>query len=87
MPDPDKLPHLLTAKQVAALLNVSLSSVYSLGIPTVKLSARRYRWKRDDVLALVDSAVVTPPAPTAIATADWALPVSHPRTWRAKMKK
>jgi len=86
MLDPHTLPHLLTAKQVAVLLNVSLSSVYSLGIPTVKLSARRYRWRRDDVLALMNSGVASPSASAAIATAEWALPGSHPRNWRSKMK-
>lgn len=87
MLDPETLPHLLTAKQVSALLNVSLSSVYSLGIPTVKLSPRRYRWKRDDVLALMNATYGSQPAPTAIATAEWALPASHPRDWRTKMKR
>jgi predicted DNA-binding transcriptional regulator AlpA len=40
---------LLTAKDVARILNVPLKRVYELGIPAVRLSARSLRWRLSDV--------------------------------------
>lgn len=43
------LDPLLKAEEVAALLGLRLKRVYELGIPSVRISARCLRWRRDDV--------------------------------------
>jgi hypothetical protein len=42
---------LWTAQEIAAALRVPTKSVYSLGIPCVPVSTRRYRYWRSDILA------------------------------------
>ena len=46
---------LLTAREVASILSVPLSSVYSLPIPRVQVGPRRIRWRMSDVNAFVSS--------------------------------
>lgn len=48
---------LLTAKDVAGLLSVSLKRVYELGIPAVHISARALRWRLADVQAWIQGRV------------------------------
>lgn len=43
------LPVLLTAKDVARVLQVPKKRVYGLGIPVVTVGDRTYRWCPDDV--------------------------------------
>lgn len=43
----------LTAREVAVLLRISPKKVYSLGIPHVRLSDRRVRYLRSDVMAFL----------------------------------
>lgn len=46
--DPDDL---LTAQDVADLLSVSKYSVYQMPIPRMRISPKRLRWERRDVIA------------------------------------
>lgn len=78
------LPTLLTAKQVAEVLNIPTTSVYTLGLPIVKLSKRRYRWRSEDVIGLIERPPEPPQPPLVIPTADWARPASASRTWRER---
>lgn len=87
MLDLASLPHLLTAKQVGAVLNIPITSVYTLGLPIVKLSERRYRWRSKDVISLIERRPDTPAPPPGIPTADWALPPTAHRTWRERRSK
>jgi hypothetical protein len=45
---------LMTAREVAALLNVRPKRVYELGIPHVQISQRAKRWDRNAVLAWIN---------------------------------
>jgi len=48
---------LLTAEQVAQLLQVPVKSVYDLGIPRVRVGKKRIRWRPGDVRAFIDRRV------------------------------
>lgn len=87
MLDLPNLPPMLTAKQVAEVLNIPTTSVYTLGLPIVKLSERRYRWRREDVLGLLARPTESPPPPAPIPTAEWALPPTASRSWRERRSK
>jgi predicted DNA-binding transcriptional regulator AlpA len=43
------LEPLLTARQVATILGVSVKRVYELSVPTVRISERSLRWSRADL--------------------------------------
>ena len=43
------IEHLLTAKQVAEILNVRSKRVYELSIPSVRISERQVRWRLETV--------------------------------------
>jgi predicted DNA-binding transcriptional regulator AlpA len=45
---------LLTAAEVGRLLTIRTKAVYTLDIPRVKLSTRRYRWRLSDVLTYIE---------------------------------
>lgn len=49
-PDPDQL---LSAREVAELLQVVVNKVYSMNIPQIRLSDRRVRYMRSDVAAFI----------------------------------
>lgn len=51
---------LLTAKQVAGRLQVSLRRVHQLKVPKIRLGARTVRFREADVQALLDSRTTTP---------------------------
>jgi len=58
-PEPLHTPNdrLLTAREVAVILNVRPKRVYEIGIPAVRLSARTLRWWLGDVMAFAQSRV------------------------------
>ena len=49
----DSASELLTAKDVARLLNISIKRVYELGIPRVRLSEKTIRWRQSDLIAFI----------------------------------
>jgi predicted DNA-binding transcriptional regulator AlpA len=55
--DPEPL---LTARQVGAILNVPVKSVYELAIPRVRLGLRRIRWRPVDVSRFIERRVEKP---------------------------
>jgi predicted DNA-binding transcriptional regulator AlpA len=50
----NEIDPLLTAEEVAAILGVRPKRVYELGIPSVQLSARSLRYRRDDVVSWIE---------------------------------
>lgn len=76
---------LLTAAQVAEILNVPVKRVYTLPIPKRMLGKRTCRWRESDVYAFIEgSAGAASPASTdGPSTADWARPTTEERHWRA----
>lgn len=77
--------NLLTAAQVAEMLNVPVKRVYTLPIPKRMLGKRTYRWLESDVYAFIESSTSTEPQGPADppSTADWAQPNTAERQWRA----
>lgn len=55
--DPEPL---LTAKQVAGMLQVPSKTIYDLAIPRVRIGTRRLRWRPSDVRAFIQSRVEDP---------------------------
>lgn len=49
----DSASELLTAKDVARLLNISIKRVYELEIPQVRLSAKTIRWRQSDLVTFI----------------------------------
>jgi predicted DNA-binding transcriptional regulator AlpA len=45
---------LLSARDVAALMGVSVKRVYELGIPAIRISQRSLRWRLRDVLGWIE---------------------------------
>jgi predicted DNA-binding transcriptional regulator AlpA len=77
--------HLLTAAQVAEILNVPVKRVYTLPIPKRMLGKRTCRWRESDVYAFIEGSTssATQVAADGPSTADWALPTEEERHWRA----
>lgn len=75
---------LLTAAQVAEILNVPVKRVYTLPIPKRMLGKRTYRWRESDVYAFIESSSssASPVSADAPSTADWARPTTEERHWR-----
>lgn len=76
---------LLTAAQVAEILNVPVKRVYTLPIPKRMLGKRTYRWRESDVYAFIEASSSSAQQLSAEApsTADWARPTTEDRHWRA----
>lgn len=76
---------LLTAAQVAEILNVPVKRVYTLPIPRRMLGKRTYRWPESDVYAFIEASTssATPVQADDPSTADWARPTTEERHWRA----
>lgn len=55
--DPEPL---LTAEEVAEILQVPRKSVYELGIPRVRIGERRVRWRPADVREFIQRRVEEP---------------------------
>jgi predicted DNA-binding transcriptional regulator AlpA len=51
---------LLTAKQVASRLQVSLRRVHQLNVPKIRLGSRTVRFREADVQALLESRTTRP---------------------------
>jgi predicted DNA-binding transcriptional regulator AlpA len=47
--------NLLTAKEVAKRLKVSLRRVHQLEVPKIRLGARTVRFRERDIVSLIDS--------------------------------
>ncbi len=56
--DPEPL---LTARDVARILNVGMGRVYELPIPRLRLGPQRIRWRPEDVRAYIESFPVEMP--------------------------
>ena len=79
---------LLTAVEVAVLLNVPVKRVYTLPIPKRVLGKRTYRWRESDVYAYIEdsAAPVAAASPDIPSTATWARPAKEPRNWRQALE-
>jgi len=51
--------HLLTAKEVAKRLKVSLRRVHQLELPKIRLGARTVRFRERDVVSLIETRTTT----------------------------
>lgn len=76
---------LLTAAQVAQILNVPVKRVYTLPIPKRMLGKRTCRWRESDVYDFIEGSVGSASNVSANcpSTADWARPTTEDRHWRA----
>lgn len=76
---------LLTAAQVAKILNVPVKRVYTLPIPKRMLGKRTCRWRESDVYAFIEDSTSSASQVSADgpSTADWARPTTEERHWRA----